>query len=252
MTITESDLREILTGEGREDHHRGVTVADVDRRVRAIRRRRLRAVGAVAGLGIVAGLAFAVPQMESTVVPDDIWTGVMTQPTKTPRVVSTSAGGPVFLGSLAGGQYKEGGVRKEFTVGTGTSQFSVRLWCSGTLMKAALWIDGKLVNAGPCGEKDGQTYMIFWDRPRDDRASKHTVAGAVLRTDARTPEQLSGAADVEHLLAASKRFDLVWGINVDRTGTPGCQDNVLQVDPATGEVVRLRCDEKSTPPPTIP
>ena len=106
MTITESELREILTGEGREDQHRGVTVADVDRRVRVIKRRRLRVVGAVAGLGIVAGLAFAVPQVRNTVVPEDIWTGVMAQPTKTPRVVSTAAGGPVLLGMLANRRYQ--------------------------------------------------------------------------------------------------------------------------------------------------
>jgi hypothetical protein len=253
MTITESELREILTGEGREDHHRGVTVADVDRRVRVIKRRRLRVVGAVAGLGIVAGLAFAVPQVRNTVVPEDIWTGVMTQPTKTPRVVSTAAGGPVLLGLLANRRYQESGVRKEFTVATGSSQFSVNLWCSGTLMKAALWIDGKLVNSGPCGRhKDGLIYMINWDRPQDDRASEHTVAGAVLRTDAQTPEQISGTADVEQLLAENKRFDLEWGINVERMGTPGCQDNVIQVDPDTGEIVRLRCDKESTMPPTIP
>lgn len=252
MTITESELREILTGEGREDHHRGVTVADVDRRVRVIRRRRLRVVGAVAGLGIAAGLAFAVPQVRNTVVPEDIWTGVMTQPTKTPRVVSTAAGGPIFLDMLANRRYKEGGVRKEFTVTTGSSPFSVRLWCSGTLTQAALWIDGKLVNGGPCGQqKAGQIYGITWDRPQDDRASRHTVAGAVLRTGARTPEQI-GTADVERLLAESERFDLEWGVHVERTGTPGCRDNVIQVDPDTGEIVRLRCDKESTMSPTVP
>ncbi|SNS17667.1 hypothetical protein SAMN05216276_1005117 [Streptosporangium subroseum] len=252
MTITESELREILTGEGREDRHRGVTVADVDRRVRVIKRRRLRVVGAVAGLGIVAGLAFTVPQVRNTVVPEDIWTGVMAQPTQTPRVVSTAVGGPILLDMLANRRYKEGGARKEFTVSTGSSQFSVSLWCSGTLMKAALWIDGKLVNAGPCGGKNGLTYMINWDRPQDDRASEHIVAGAVLRTDAQTPEQVSGTADVEQLLAASKRFDLEWGVNVERMGAPGCRDNVIQVDPDTGEIVRLRCDKESTMPPTIP
>ncbi|MFC7649658.1 hypothetical protein ACFQX6_61875 [Streptosporangium lutulentum] len=69
-----------------------MTVADVDRRVRVIRRRRLRVMSAMAGLGIVAGLAFAVPRVENTMASEDIWTGVMTQPTKTPRIVSTPVG----------------------------------------------------------------------------------------------------------------------------------------------------------------
>jgi hypothetical protein len=256
MTITESELREILTGEGSDDQHRGVTVADVDRRVRVIRRRRLRVVGAVAGLGIVAGLAFAVPQVKNTVVPEDIWTGVMTQPTepaKTPKVVSTSVGGLMNMGMLDSRRYEEGGVRKGFAVTTGSSRISVRLWCEGPLMKAVLWVDGKLVQAGPCGERDrSSTYGFAWNGPQKDRATRHTVSGAVLRVASRSPERLTGTADVEHLLAANDRFDVKWELSVEKIGLPACRDNVIQVDPVTGEVVRLRCDEESTTPPAIP
>ncbi|MGW3366721.1 hypothetical protein ACWDOR_27690, partial [Streptosporangium canum] len=40
MTITESELREILDRESGDGPHGGVTVADVDRRLRGIKRRR--------------------------------------------------------------------------------------------------------------------------------------------------------------------------------------------------------------------
>ncbi|AWS45377.1 hypothetical protein [Streptosporangium sp. 'caverna'] len=248
MTITESELREILTGEGREDHHRGVTVADVDRRVRVIRRRRLRVVGAVAGLGIVAGLAFTVPQVKNTVVPENIWTGVMAQPAKTPRIVHAPSGAPNILGDLGSRTYREGGVRKEFVVATEAAPFSVRLWCSGPPRKAALWIDGKLVEAGPCGEKDGQIYVVPWDGTQDNRVSKHIVAGAVLEAEARIPEQLNGTADVEHLLAASERFDVKWELKVNRLGYLECRDGVYQVDPGSGEIVQLQCDNEPKTP----
>ena len=125
MTITESELREILTGEGREDQPQGRDVADVDRRVRVIKRRRLRVVGAVAGLGIVAGLAFTVPQVKNTVVPEDIWTGVMAQPTKTPRVVSTAAGGtgnPGHVGRWA--NTRKAGFARSSPSRTGPRRFS--------------------------------------------------------------------------------------------------------------------------------
>ena len=78
------------------------------------------------------------------------------------------------------------------------------------------------------------------------------MTGAVLRAGTRTPKQLyTGMADVEHLLATSGRFEVTWGLSVEKMGL-GCRDNVIQVDPDTGEVVRLRCDKESTMPPTIP
>ena len=92
----------------------------------------------------------------------------------------------------------------------------------------------------------------MWDGPQNDRAAEHTVTGAVLRAGARTPEQLSGTADVEHLLAASEPVRRHVGALGRADGPPGCRDNVIQVDPDTGEIVRLRCDEESTMPPTIP
>ena len=50
------------------------------------------------------------------------------------------------MGELGDRRYKEGGVRKGFAVANGSSQISVMMWCEGPLTKAALWIDGKLVN----------------------------------------------------------------------------------------------------------
>ncbi|MFC7649660.1 hypothetical protein ACFQX6_61885 [Streptosporangium lutulentum] len=78
------------------------------------------------------------------------------------------------------------------------------------------------------------------------------MTGAVLQAGARTPEQLYGTADVEHLLAASEPFDVTWDISVDRMGPPECVNNAIQVDPDTGEIVRLRCEEKPTTPPSVP
>ncbi|GAT66073.1 hypothetical protein PS9374_01717 [Planomonospora sphaerica] len=277
MTITESDLRDLFDTDSGDGPCRGVTVADVDRRARRIRRRRLGAAGGVAAAGLAVAMAITLPAGTAGVVPEDVWTGVMSRPEGSPAVVGTPRGGP-FIGELVAQRgFTGGGVRKELTVPTGGGRIAVTLWCSGPVTKAALWVDGRLVTAGPCGRGSGESeetgidvtespvYAVHWTAPpQDRRPAGHTVAGAVLRAgagasgpaaeaDAGDPlEALTGTEDVEALLAAGGSFDATWRIEVRRLDEPECRDDVRQIDPDTGEMVVLRCGDRAGAPVRTP
>ncbi|MEV4246561.1 hypothetical protein AB0J63_24445 [Streptosporangium canum] len=249
MTITESELREILDRESDDGPHGGVTVADVDRRFRRIKRRRAGLLSGAAVAGLAVAAAFTLPAGDAADVPGDLWTGVMTQPTSRHSTVSTPVAGTVTREELVVKGFEGGGVRKEFTVATKAAPISVTVWCTGPLNRAALWIDGRLVEAGPCGEKGDRRYTVTWEGPRDGRAARHTVAGAVLRADDPSGTTVTGTAGVERLLAEGRRFDVSWKVLVHRVGIPPeCRNRVAEVDPRTGRVVRLRCAGKDTTP----
>ncbi|GAA3087979.1 hypothetical protein [Streptosporangium carneum] len=80
MTITESDLRDLFHEDAETPPAGGVTVAGVDRRIGAIRRRRLRLLGGTALAGLAAAAALTLPGAGTVSAPDDVWNGVMAQP----------------------------------------------------------------------------------------------------------------------------------------------------------------------------
>ncbi|MFC4063189.1 hypothetical protein ACFOWE_33330 [Planomonospora corallina] len=271
MTITESDLREFLESDSGGGPRGGVTVADVDRRVRRIRRRRLGAAGGAAALGLAVAAALTLPAGPAGTAPgDDVWTGAMSRPDGSPRVVATPLGDPIPKETLLERRFTAGGAREEVTVPTGGAQISVSLWCSGPVAKAALWIDGRLVTAGPCGQGIGERvpmgtdvmenpyYVVRWTAPPDDHHPiEHTVAAALLKPadtsgGRAAPEEMTGTEDVEERLAEGGRFDAGWRLVVERMGGPECRDGARQVDPATGEVVVLDCANPPAAPSAAP
>ncbi|MEV7006303.1 hypothetical protein [Streptosporangium sp. NPDC051022] len=78
--ITESDLRDLLHEEAEDASGAGVTVAGVNRRIGVIRRRRLRLLGGAVAAGLAVAAALTLPGSGGAGVPDDIWSGVMAQP----------------------------------------------------------------------------------------------------------------------------------------------------------------------------
>ncbi|OUC94075.1 hypothetical protein [Streptosporangium minutum] len=250
MTITESDLREILSQESDDGLHRGVTVADVDRRVRRIKRRRLGALGGTVAAGLAAALAFTLPAGGAAPAPDDLWTGVMAQPSPVMPTVSRPVGDLMIGPDIAKQEYKKAGTREEFRVVTGRVPVSVQVMCSGPLRRLLVWIDGGAPQQQFCGRRsDGTVLAASWE-DKTGKNAEHIVSAAVLPGEldpgmtfkelARSDKFFEGW---ERQLAEAKEFPLQWSVTVRELVYPVCRDNVHQVDPATGRVVVLRCTE---------
>ncbi|MEU3165601.1 hypothetical protein [Streptosporangium sp. NPDC006930] len=263
MTITESELREILNEDEGEGHNRGVTVAGVHRHARAIRRRRWTAGSAVAAV-IVAVVALNTP---AGGVADDlgIWTGVMARPSPMVPTTSQPLGGPFPGDEVASGDYRTGGVREELRVMSWNNSLKVSVRCSGPIRRAVVWIGDGPALWRLCGtDPDGNVVEVFTENPSgaagggDRPAGEQVVTAAILpgEIDAagRTVSQLAQAMDGlfdgwEEQLAAAESFPLDWSLRVREMIYPLCRDNVRQLDPRTGEIVRLTCEGRDKAPP---
>ncbi|MGV9776909.1 hypothetical protein [Streptosporangium sp. NPDC003464] len=254
MTITESELREILGQEGGDGPPRGVTVADVDRRARRIRRRRLQALGGTVAAGLAAAMAFTLPAGGVTPVPDDLWTGVMAQPSPVlPTVSWPGREDMVPRGEIARRDYRVAGRRERLRVEAGEARIMVQVMCAGPLRRLVIRVDGGAPHEQFCGQgPEGLTYAGYWE----DRTAKaaevaeRIVSVAVLPGEvdagAMTVEELFARKDTlfdgwERQLAGAERFPLEWSVTVRELARPACRDDVRQVDPATGRVVVVRC-----------
>lgn len=270
MTITEFELREILAGDSGEDHNRGVAVADVHRRVRAIRRRRWGAAGAAAAAALTVAVALNVPLGGGTASEADLWTGVMARPSADPPTVSQPLGEPYPVREVMTRSFGTGGTREELRLGSGSGSMTVTVHCSGPLRRAIVWIDDGPPRRQLCGTgPDGFPMAIF----QEDRSAttikeqKSPVAGERVVSAAVLPGEidstgktinmlLEGMDDYfegwEAQLAEAKSFPLKWSVSVREVIFPVCRDNVRQVDPRTGKMVLLRCKGEATAPPSVP
>ncbi|MFF5109412.1 hypothetical protein [Streptosporangium sp. NPDC000509] len=253
MTITESELREILNEDEDEGHNRGVTVAGVHRRARVIRRRRRWTAGGAVAAVIVAVVALSTP---AGGVADDlgIWTGVMARPSPTVPTTSQPLGELYSGDEVASGDYRTGGTREELRVGSGSRPLGVTIRCSGPMRRVIVWIGDGPPQLHLCGSgPDGYTTEIFRQVagvsviPGENRpAGGQVVSAAVLPGEAKGETPFEGW---EEELAAARPFPFRWSLTVREMIPPVCRDNVRQVDPRTGEMVRLSCDGKNTAPP---
>ncbi|MFG1683119.1 hypothetical protein ACGFNP_23330 [Nonomuraea sp. NPDC049269] len=138
MTITEQDLRELLDHDSHDGPHGGVTVADVDRRAGAIRRRRGQVAGSIAAVALAVTFLTGTPAE----TPEETWRGTLAVPS--PTWTEDLNNRFVFLES-----YREGGKPKTLTFSTGAKEVSVAVSCPvGSY--ALAWLNGKLVAHGRC------------------------------------------------------------------------------------------------------
>ncbi|WP_326824101.1 hypothetical protein [Streptosporangium sp. NBC_01756] len=257
MTITESELREILQREGEDGPHRGVTVADVDRRVSGLRRRRARVLGGVAALGLAVTAAFTLSGPGAGNVSDDIWTGVMAQP-------EVRYGTRTVSDTVTEKQFSTMGERLAFDLperryGTMTSAL---INCPPQA-EVLYWENGRYRNAGLCNQL-----------PADGDRSK-PVTVLMLESDVRRLEiavvppgsirglgrPLVNERDARQVVrdAPKKRADMGIIIVTTRyepcesgpgcpfadqsTVSPTCPGGVPERDPDTGQVRVVYCPE---------
>ncbi|MGI5486929.1 hypothetical protein [Microtetraspora malaysiensis] len=154
MAITESDLRDILAADSGDGPGRGVAVADVDRRARRIRRRRLAAVTGVLTAGLAVAGVLAVPRTVTAEVPDDIWTAVMAQPSPSPW--PTGAYTHVAVGKLAERKFHRAGVKQRLTYRTGKGFPSLQIRCPDAPSYVVVWVNRLWVEGQPCGSVEGE------------------------------------------------------------------------------------------------
>ncbi|WP_436762109.1 hypothetical protein [Streptosporangium sp. V21-05] len=251
MTITESELREILNGDEGEGRDRGVTVAGVHRRVRAIRRRRRWTAGGAVAATLVVAVALNTPAGGVADDPD-VWTGVMAQPSPTIPTTSQPLGEPHPLRQLANRTYKTGGTREELRIGSGNYLLGVHVYCSGPLRRVIVWVGDAPPRRRLCGTgPDGHPMDISETPAATPLADGQTVFAAVLpgeiesagSTAAELVEGMDGFFEGwEERLAAAEPFPLEWSVVAREVIPPVCRDNVRQLDPRTGEMVRLSCE----------
>ncbi|GGP83568.1 hypothetical protein [Streptosporangium pseudovulgare] len=255
MTITEPELREILAAEGDDGHRGGVTVADVDRRVRRIRRRRAAALGGTLAAGLAVVAALTLPGGGVTAVPDDVWTGVMAQPT--PRY---------------GARYVDDVVlEKRFSTMGERLSLDLPARPYGTMTQVAVhcpfgaellhWEDGKYRNAQSCRElpadldrSKSQTALFPESEVR--RLEIAVVPPGSVR---RLGRPVTGDRDARQVVADAPktRADISVTVTLTRTepcdGGPGCRfadeigvepvcpGAVVVTDPLDGRIVVVRC-----------
>ncbi|MEU6740391.1 hypothetical protein [Streptosporangium sandarakinum] len=254
MTITESELREILAAEGDDGRRGGVTVADVDRRVRRIRRRRAAALGGTLAAGLAAVAALTLPG-GVTAVPDDVWTGVMAQPT--PRY---------------GARYVDDVVlEKRFSTMGERLSLGLPARPYGTMTRVTVncpfgaellyWEDGKYRNARSCRELPAdldrsKSLTTLFPESEVRRLEIAVVPAGSVRGLGRP---VTGDRDARRVVADAPRTRADIGVTVTLTrtepcdGGPGCRfadeagvepvcpGAVVETDPLDGRVVAMRC-----------
>ncbi|MEU8245122.1 hypothetical protein [Nonomuraea sp. NPDC048916] len=238
MGVTEQDLRELLERDSQDGPHRGVTVADVDGRVRRIRRHRGRAAGSavVMALAVVTavGLQPGQPGQQGQVgqagsSPQDVWTGVLARPT--PTVV---IGG---LDTVVTGTYERGGTRERLTFWTGVDRIGFRVTC-GPDDYALVWLNGDLVANGRCTSGPEPSALLagaFPTRDGENEVVSVVIPAASAGNDMAAEEWAGG------VVARTEPYPADWSIQVVQTLSAGCEQKEVVVDPGSGQAPHWIC-----------
>lgn len=232
MTITEHDLRELLERDSADGPYRGVTVADVDGRARAIRRRRTRVLGAVAAAGLAITVAANLPGTETGTPPDDVWTGVLTQPTPSPNK-------PWFYAEeLVNETYQQAGKRETVTFAGTDRRIGITMDCPRGSYALA-WLNGTLEVNAPCGRgseaQSTLTTMSFASLGRN-------TLSAVVLPGASVPSGQLSAMEADEAAAWAVPYKAKWSVLVLVDKGVSCTTPIVIVDPGTGrEVLSSSC-----------
>ncbi len=149
MMIAESDLRDLFDEDTGKAPVAGVTLEKVNRRISVIKRRRLRVLGGTVVAGLAAAAALVLPGTGAVAPPDDIWTGVMAQPS--PRYGARSMSTVVL-----DRRFSQMGERVAFDIPKRPGRGE--LWTTGIVYcpfgaDLLYWQDGVYRNAVSCNEQ---------------------------------------------------------------------------------------------------
>ncbi|MCT9929450.1 hypothetical protein N5079_04370 [Planotetraspora sp. A-T 1434] len=215
MPITETELRDLLACDSDDGLARGVTVADVNRRVQRIRRRRLASAGAVLAAGLATTGLLVTPHTVTTRAPDDIWSAVMAQPSPTWR-----PGEYTVTKVLAHAGYREGGVKQRLPFEGGQKAMGLEVGCPAPLY-VLVWINGVPAASGPCRGTDASRtgYRLFGEdgehpRPGTNTVDVLVVAASDLPRSVRTFQRPLNMAEVESVAAGAKPYAVRWNVAV--------------------------------------
>ncbi|MFI6322257.1 hypothetical protein ACIBG8_32305 [Nonomuraea sp. NPDC050556] len=221
MTTTERDLRDLLEQDSADGHHRGVTVADVDARVRGLRRRRRRTLGAVLVAGAAVTVLANLPH-QPVAPADTMETGTAMEP-------------PGFLSDkvLVSKSFQEAGKRETFTFVTGGRRIGIRLDCPRDSYAMA-WVNGRFMLNTPCGPVAEAAGIMAITSPQGTGRSTVTVA-VVPRTSAGSDSLTSAEAD--ELVAWASAYPAKWSVTIMEDSLVRCDQPIVIVDPGSGQQI---------------
>lgn len=254
MTMTDDDLRDLLARDASEVRGAGVTLADVDRRVRRIRRRR-GAAGAVLAAGVAAVVMAATAPRTVTVAPDDgpAAAAAMPGPSLTPGV-SYLAGQRAFLVE----ETETGGRVLRFPY-TGISEsVNVRVDCREPSY-GFVWLNGRLEAQGVCGvQSDHVDHPISWiDESGRNLAGHNEVAVALVPVrrvaadrDPDAPIPALGEQEAERVIAETGEYRTHARVTIREAWllrpapTPiNCDRDIVIHKPNGQEILSSACDQ---------
>ncbi|GAA0370076.1 hypothetical protein GCM10009530_20220 [Microbispora corallina] len=242
MTMTETELRDLLAGDSAGPPGR-VTVADVGRRVRRMRRRR-----AAAGVALAAGVAaVALAPRTIPVAADDTWIATPASPAPTPSVMYIPDGRVVLDEEIG-----TGGLVRTYPYTGGSGPATVQVACR-VPSYVFLWLDGDLIDQGPCGiQSDHVDRLRSWtDHSGRDLKGRHEVGVAVVpaervgqdRQAALTRDQVAALLGATGRYPVSARLTVREAWPVTGVGMPqNCRGDVVIRNGNGQEVHSSWCD----------
>ncbi|MGP4094477.1 hypothetical protein [Nonomuraea sp. KM90] len=233
-TRQEQDLRELLDSDSAEGiaertgGHRGVTVADVDARARAIRRRRGRTAGSIAMAALAVVAVASLPRTEAAPMPEDVWTGVLAQPGAAPAPERSVPALPLYH------RYERGGERETFRFRASATGVTFGMSCPAD-GHALIWLNGRFVASGPCGPTVAEPPGWLGDPAKAREGVNELTAALVPASSAGSGRMTEERA--ERLLAATPAYPAAWRLTVLDIRTLNCRADLIRIDPGSGEII---------------
>ncbi|GAA3538480.1 hypothetical protein GCM10022419_018070 [Nonomuraea rosea] len=230
-TGQEQELRELLEGDSDGGPRGGVTVADVDARVRGLRRRRAQVAGsaALAVLAVTAAVSVP-PRTRPATAPGEVWTGVLAQPS------AAEQARPIYRSLPFYHRFQRGGTRETLMFGSSAKKvrFSVRCPTGGY---ALIWLNGKLAANGRCdGTASSSPHWLGQDAAARPDVPNEVTAALIPTTAARTTGRMTEERARE-LLDGAAPYAADWLVTVMDVESLTCRADVVVINPATGDIV---------------
>ncbi|MFF4123692.1 hypothetical protein ACFYYP_09240 [Microbispora rosea] len=256
MTMTDDYLRDLLARDASTAGGAGVTLADVDRRVRRIRRRR-GAAGAVLAAGLAAVVMAATSPRTVTISPaddPDPAAAATVGPSPTPDVTYLTRDRVLLDKKITAG-----GRKLLFRVATRADSMNIQVECR-TPSYVFVWREGALVDQGPCGIQDDHVdHLRSWTdqdgRVPSGRDDFHVAVvppgsvvnghGAVDADDAARIVGEAGEYRTDARVTIRESFAVVGARLPDV-----CQRDIVIRRPNGREILSSACDQPSEKPPS--